>query len=160
MRRLFESSFRDPDYSDTLLGDLFGLTNFGVNLTRLRPGSVSALRHAHARQDEFIYIVEGTAILVTTLGETLLHPGMCAGFKAATGDAHHLINKTKADVVYLEVGNRSPGDAVAYPDDDMQRSYLRTGSGSSSIRTARLTDALLVARVSPEFLFRRSCILG
>ena len=34
------------------LGDHFGLTNFGVNLTRLVPGAVSALRHAHSRQDE------------------------------------------------------------------------------------------------------------
>ena len=29
------------------LGDLFGLTNFGVNLTQLAPGAVSSLRHAH-----------------------------------------------------------------------------------------------------------------
>ena len=62
------------------LGDLFGLTNFGVNLTRLFPGGQSALRHAHSRQDEFIYILEGTPTLVTDAGETLLRPGMCAGF--------------------------------------------------------------------------------
>ena len=38
------------------LGDLFGLTNFGVNLTQLAPGAVSSLRHAHTAQDELIYI--------------------------------------------------------------------------------------------------------
>jgi uncharacterized cupin superfamily protein len=102
------------------LGDLFGLTNFGVNLTRLPPGGISALRHAHARQDEFIYIVEGTPTLITDTGETPLHPGMCAGFKATTNNAHCLVNKTDADVLYLEVGDRFPGDAVTYPDDDLQ----------------------------------------
>lgn len=102
------------------LGDLFGLSNFGVNLTRLAPGAISALRHAHSKQDEFIYILEGRPILVTDAGETQLAPGMCAGFKAGTGDAHHLRNTTAEDVVYLEVGDRTPGDAGTYPDDDIR----------------------------------------
>jgi uncharacterized cupin superfamily protein len=102
------------------LGDLFGLTNFGVNLTRLLPGAVSALRHAHAKQDEFIYILEGNPTLVTNAGETPLGPGMCAGFKAGSGDAHHLVNHTHDDVVYLEVGDRTPGDSASYPDDDLK----------------------------------------
>ena len=102
------------------LGDLFGLTNFGVNLTRLDPGSSSALRHAHACQDEFIYVVEGAPTLVTNGGETLLHPGMCAGFKAGTSDGHHLVNRTESHVTYLEFGDRSVGDSVNYPDDDIQ----------------------------------------
>jgi uncharacterized cupin superfamily protein len=102
------------------LGDLFGLQNFGVNLTRLAPNAISALRHAHSRQDEFIYIVEGHPTLVTDAGETQLAPGMCAGFKAGTGDAHHLQNRTGSDVLYLEVGDRSPGDTGSYPDDDLQ----------------------------------------
>jgi len=101
------------------LGDPFGLTNFGVNLTRLQPGAVSALRHAHTRQDEWIYILEGNPTLITNTGETELSPGMCAGFKAATEDAHHLVNRSVADVVYLEVGDRTAGDCVTYPDDDI-----------------------------------------
>jgi uncharacterized cupin superfamily protein len=110
-----------------VLGDLFGLTNFGVNLTRLSPGGQSALRHAHGRQDEFVYMLEGEATLMTDAGETLLKPGMCAGFKAGTGDAHHLINRTKSDVVFLEVGDRSAGDAVSYPDDDVVAVYGSDG---------------------------------
>ena len=102
------------------LGDLFGLTNFGVNLTRLVPGAVSALQHAHSRQDEFIYILQGEPTLVTTAGETQLQPGMCAGFKAGTGAAHHLVNRTTTEVVYLEVGDRTAGDEGSYPDDDIQ----------------------------------------
>jgi uncharacterized cupin superfamily protein len=102
------------------LGDLFGLTNFGVNLTRLAPGAESSLRHAHARQDEFVYILEGRPTLVTNRGPTELAPGMCAGFKAGDGDAHHLVNRTSEDVLYLEIGDRTPGDSAIYPDEDMQ----------------------------------------
>jgi uncharacterized cupin superfamily protein len=109
------------------LGELFGLTNFGVNLTTLAPGGESALRHAHTRQDEFIYVLEGTPTLVTEAGETLLRPGMCAGFKAGTGDGHHLVNRSAGDVLYLEVGDRTAGDGANYPDDDIQAAL--DGSG-------------------------------
>lgn len=102
------------------LGDVFGLTNFGVNLTRLAPGAVSSLRHAHSRQDEFIYILQGNPTLHTDEGSTVLSPGMCAGFKAGTGNAHHLVNETSEDVVYLEVGDRTAGDEGYYPDDDIK----------------------------------------
>ncbi len=102
------------------LGDLFGLTNFGVNLTRLLPGGSSALRHSHAVQDEFVYILQGNPVLITDAGETQLAPGMCAGFKGGTGNAHQLLNRTSEEVVYLEIGDRSAGDAVTYPDEDLQ----------------------------------------
>jgi uncharacterized cupin superfamily protein len=101
------------------LGDVFGLSNFGVNLTRLAPGAISALRHAHSRQDEFIYILSGRPVLRTDAGETQLSPGMCAGFKAGTGNGHHLVNRTSDEIIYLEVGDRSGGDLVTYPDDDI-----------------------------------------
>ena len=101
------------------LGDLFGLTGFGVNLVRMAPGGRSALRHAHSHEDEFIYVIEGEAVLVTDRGETPLCAGMCAGFKAGSGDAHQLVNRSNADVLYLEAGARIAGDTVAYPDDDI-----------------------------------------
>lgn len=101
------------------LGDAFGLGNFGVNLVRLAPGAVSALRHAHTLQDEFIYILSGQPTLFTGSGETILRSGMCAGFRHGTGDGHHLVNNTQEIVIYLEVGDRTPGDAVSYPDDDI-----------------------------------------
>ncbi len=103
-----------------VLGDLFGLTNFGVNLTRLRPGAISALRHAHSKQDEFIYVLKGRPVLVTNVGETKLEPGMCAGFRAGTGDAHHLVNRSEEDVLYLEIGDRTAGDNAVCPDDDLR----------------------------------------
>lgn len=110
------------------LGDLFGLRNFGVNLTTLAPGAWSALRHAHAKQDEFVYIVEGSPTLVTDAGETALQPGMCAGFPAGTSDAHHLQNRTDKPVVYLEIGDRTPGESASYPDDDLAVVMAADGS--------------------------------
>ena len=100
------------------LGDVFGLRNFGVNLTRLVPGSESALLHRHSRQDEFVYILSGEATLVTDRGSVTLSAGMCAGFPAG-GQAHHLVNRGEADVLYLEIGDRTAGDAVEYPQDDL-----------------------------------------
>ena len=102
------------------LGEHFALSNFGVNLTTLAPGGSSALRHAHSRQDEFIYIVSGQPTLHTDAGLGRLAPGMCAGFKAGSGNAHRLVNGTDTDVTYLEIGDCSPGDAAFYPDDDLQ----------------------------------------
>lgn len=106
------------------LGDLFGLANFGVNQTTLHPGAVSALRHAHVKQDEFVYILSGRPILVTDEGRTSLEPGMCAGFRAGTGNAHHLVNETAEPVVYLEIGDRTPGEGVTYPDDDIAATWV------------------------------------
>ncbi|MDR7093556.1 cupin domain-containing protein [Hydrogenophaga laconesensis] len=108
------------------LGDLFGLRNFGVNLTTLAPGAVSALRHAHSRQDEFIYILTGHPTLLTDEGATPMAPGMCAGFPAGTGNGHQLLNETGEEVRYIEVGDRSEGDAASYPDDDLM-AVLREG---------------------------------
>lgn len=101
------------------LGNALGLKNFGVNLTTLKPGSASALRHWHLKQDEFIYVVSGELVLVTELGEQVLTAGMCAGFPAGKADGHHLVNRSARLAVYLEVGDRTPGDGAEYPDDDL-----------------------------------------
>jgi len=101
------------------LGDVFGLKSFGVNLTKLAPGGESALLHQHSKQDEFVYILQGEPTLITDDQETKLCPGMCAGF-AAKGVAHQLVNRTDSDVVFLEVGDRTPGDEGSYPRDDIK----------------------------------------
>ncbi len=101
------------------LGDPFGLKNFGVNLTILAPGGESALMHSHSRQDEMIYILQGHPTLVTESGDTGLEPGMCAGFPAQ-GEAHQVVNRTGQNVVMLEIGDRSAGDEVRYPADDLK----------------------------------------
>ena len=84
---------------------------------------MSSLRHAHSRQDELVYILEGEPTLVTNDGETQLLPGMAAGFKAGSLDAHHLVNRTDRDVVYLEIGDRAARDTVVYPDDDIRAAF-------------------------------------
>jgi uncharacterized cupin superfamily protein len=101
------------------LGDAAGLKNFGVNLTRLDPGAESSMRHWHVKQDEFIYVIEGEATLVTEAGRQTLTPGMAAGFPAGTADGHQLVNETGRPVVYLEIGDRAPGDGATYTDVDL-----------------------------------------
>lgn len=109
------------------LGEHFGLTHFGVNLTHLLPGSVSALAHSHSQQEEFIFVLEGTPTLVLGQEEFVLQPGDCYGFKAGTGLAHQLINRTEAGVTYLEIGDRTEGDEVEYPNDDLKATQLPNG---------------------------------
>ena len=77
------------------LGNVAGLTQFGVNLTRLKPGAASALRHWHENEDEFVYVLEGELVLIENDGETVLQPGDAAGFKAGVPNGHHLVNKTQ-----------------------------------------------------------------
>jgi len=101
------------------LGDAAGLTQFGVNLTRIAPGAASALRHYHEHEDEFVFVLEGELVLVENEGETVLKAGDCAGFKAGSGNAHRLVNRSDRDAVYVEVGTRSPHERVHYPDDDL-----------------------------------------
>jgi uncharacterized cupin superfamily protein len=110
------------------LGDLFGLRNFGVNLATLIPGAVSALRHAHSKQDELVYVLAGQPTLVTDAGDTQLQPGMCTAFPAGTGNAHMIVNRTETDCVYLVVGDRSAGDEAVYPDDDLAASTTADGA--------------------------------
>ena len=100
------------------LGDLFGLKNFGVNLTRMAPGAVSSLHHSHTRQDEFLYVLEGEPTLLTDGDKVKLAPGMCAGFPA-NGPAHHLENRTDKEVLVLEIGDRVADDQLLCPNDDL-----------------------------------------
>ena len=92
------------------------MQNFGVNYTVLQPGAVSALRHAHSRQDEFIYVLSDTPTLYTDEGATVLQPGMCAGFRSGTGNAHRLVNASDQEAVYLEVGDRNTAPLLAGPE--------------------------------------------
>ena len=101
------------------LGDVAGLTQYGVNILRLPPGAWSSQRHWHTEQDEFVYIVTGEVVLVTDAGEEILKAGDCAGFKAGDKDGHHLQNRSSADVLLLEIGTRTASDSGEYSDIDM-----------------------------------------
>jgi uncharacterized cupin superfamily protein len=102
------------------LGDAFGLSQFGVNLVEMPPGSWSSQRHWHSHEDEFVYVVSGELTLVTDAGEQLMGPGMVAGFPAGRTDGHHLINRSGKPAVYLEIGTRVAEDEVVYSDIDME----------------------------------------
>jgi uncharacterized cupin superfamily protein len=113
------------------LGDAAGLTQFGVNLVTLHPGTWSAQRHWHSHEDEFVYVLEGEAVLITDRGEETMRAGDCAGFKAGDRDGHCLQNRSSADVVFLVVGARHPDDGGEYPDIDMKFTGNRyAGKGS------------------------------
>ena len=101
------------------LGNAAGLDQFGVNLTTLKPGAASALRHWHEKEDELVFVLEGEVVLIEDGGETVLKPGDAAGFKANTPNGHQLINKTDRDAVYLEIGTRCKHERVDYPDVDL-----------------------------------------
>ena len=123
-----------------ILGDLFGLKNFGVNLTRLAPKAMSALRHAHSRQDEFVYVLEGRPTPVTDEGRTQLAPGMCAGYRSGTGNAHHFVNETSEDVVYLEIGDRSLAGASSTPTTTCSSRSSMARAGSRTRMALRTSD--------------------
>ena len=101
------------------LGIAAGLDQFGVNLTTLKPGAASALRHWHEREDELVYVLEGEVVLIEDEAETVLKPGEAAGFKANVRNGHHLVNKSNRDAVYLEIGTRSKHERAEYPDVDL-----------------------------------------
>jgi len=109
------------------LGNAAGLAQFGVNLSRLRPGAASSQRHWHAHEDEFVYVLDGELVLVEDGGETVLGPGDAAGWKAGVPNGHCLINRTERDAVYLEIGSRAPREVATYPDIDMRAERDDTG---------------------------------
>ncbi len=122
----YPSPYNEPcmDRSKAILGDVFGLTQFGVNLVTLAPGAWSSQRHWHKNEDEFVYIVEGNITLSDDDGDHLLAPGMCAGFKANTGNGHCLKNLTDKPALYLEVGTRTSNEVATYSDIDMMVSVI------------------------------------
>lgn len=116
------------------LGDHVGLKNFGVNLTRVEPGAQSSARHAHAKQDEFIWVLEGEVVLETNEGPQTLRAGMCAGFPAGCGNAHRFVNNTDKDVLLLVVGDRTPFDEIDYPDID---NHAKAGADGKYVFTKK-----------------------
>ncbi len=111
------------------LGDAAGLTQFGVNLVTLPPGSWSSQRHWHTHEDEFVYVLEGEAVMVTDAGEEVVRAGDCAGFKAGVKNGHCFQNRSNAPVKLLVAGSRSEDDAGEYPDLDMKFLSDRDGGG-------------------------------
>ena len=82
----YPAPFGDPlaGREKRALGDALHLTQFGVNLVTLAPGSWSSQRHWHANEDEFVYVLEGEVTLVTDAGEQTLGRAWRRAFRPAT----------------------------------------------------------------------------
>ena len=119
---LYPAPFHEPCINRIrkALGDAGGLSQFGVNLLRLPPGAWSSQRHWHSGEDEFVYVLEGEVVLIDDAGEHVLRAGDCAGFPKGDGNGHHLLNRSGADALCLEIGSRAPGDKVVYSDIDLK----------------------------------------
>jgi uncharacterized cupin superfamily protein len=113
------------------LGNAIGLDQFGVNICTLKPGAASSLRHAHEREDELVYMLEGEVVMVEDHGETVLRPGDAAGWKANSGIHHHLINRSDRNAVFLEVGTRAQHERATYTDADLI--VVRDANGSRAL---------------------------
>ncbi len=116
------------------IGDAGGITQFGVNLTRLKPGAASALRHWHETEDEFVFVLEGALVLVEDAGETPLKAGEAAAFPAGARNGHQLVNRSAADAVYLEIGTRTKTDRVTYVDQGVDLLAVNDGGGWRYLR--------------------------
>ena len=120
--------------SKVALGDLGGLDQFGVNLTRLAPGAASAHKHWHAEEDELVYMLEGEAVLVEDNGETVLRAGDVATFKAGVINGHMLVNRSSAEAMFLEVGTRSRSEVSSYTDPDVDLKMVKTEGAWTAYR--------------------------
>ena len=121
-------------YKQIKVGDLGGLTQFGVNKTILPTNSATAMRHWHEEEDEFVFIISGSAILVDKDGEHEMNAGDCATFKAGDNNGHAIVNKSNEDVVLLEVGTRSQKDIVHYTDKDLINDVDRTQTKQNTFK--------------------------
>ena len=121
-------------YKQIKVGDLGGLTQFGVNKTILPTNSATAMRHWHEEEDEFVFIISGSAILVDKDGEHEMNSGDCATFKAGDNNGHAIVNKSNKDVVLLEVGTRSKKDIVHYTDKDLINEVDRTQTKQNTFK--------------------------
>ncbi len=130
-----------PPYRDAVAGRSWravaaagGLTQFGANLVTLAPGSWSSQRHWHSAEDEMVVMLAGEAVLVEDGGETLLHAGDIATFRAGDANGHHLQNRTAEPVIFVAIGTDRPAqDECHYPDIDMFWSE-RTGFTTKASR--------------------------
>jgi uncharacterized cupin superfamily protein len=138
---LIESTGYPPIYAEIVkgrakrrLGDAAGLSQFGVNITTLRPGAASAHRHWHRNEDEFVYVISGELMLVEDSGETLLRAGEAAGFQAGVPNGHQLVNRSRVDAIYLEVGARARTEEVVYTDPGVDMKGVNDGAGWKFLR--------------------------
>lgn len=126
-------------FSAELFSDTGGLTQFGAFTETLPLGAQSSELHWHDHEDEFVYLISGTLVLVegdeTGITETIMQAGDASSFKAGVATGHSLINRSDAAATYLVVGTRAHHDQWHYPlkDEHIERHgkkrVVRNGKG-------------------------------
>lgn len=98
------------------LDQMVGLKNTRIRVVRLASGNVASLYHSHTCEEEWVYILQGQAVLEIEETEHLLGPGDFAGFPAPTAP-HQLRNPFQKTVICLMGGSRTVVDMADFPRD-------------------------------------------
>ena len=106
--------------SSQRLGALGGLTQFGVNIVTLEPGTIASLQHWHLNEDEFAMVLEGTLVLLEDGCDIPMEPGDCAAWKAGVPVGHRFENRSDAQARFLIVGSKAETEVATYTQVDMK----------------------------------------
>jgi uncharacterized cupin superfamily protein len=115
------------------IGNMFGITNFGMNITTIQPNGTSSIVHYHTNQDEMIYIISGTATLTLYYDtnndandanqkykEIQMSMGESMGFPAGRKVGHSIRNTSNTEpLIMIEIGDRTPADTAIYPEPNI-----------------------------------------
>lgn len=96
------------------LSDRVGMQRAQLGLGRIPPGRESFVPHAHSAQEEFVFILEGTAEMEIDGERVAVGPGDYVGFPV-DGAVHQLYNTGTSDLIYLMGGERTPTDMARFP---------------------------------------------
>jgi quercetin 2,3-dioxygenase len=108
-----------------LLSRTAGLARVAVNLAWIPPGKESAIFHVHHREEEWVYVLEGTGVAEVDDAEHAVGPGDFLGYPPGT--AHHLRNTGTTDLLVLEGGEVIPDvDVADFPR--LRRRLVRVGT--------------------------------
>ena len=96
------------------LSNRVGMQRAHLNLARVPPGKESFIYHAHAVQEEYVYILSGNGTAEIGDERFAVGPGDYMGFPI-DGVGHHLINTGDEYLVYLMGGERGGVEVASFP---------------------------------------------
>ena len=99
----------------TQLARSVGLKRTGVNLVRVPAGKESFVYHSHQHEEEWIYLLSGTAIARIDGVEYSVSAGDFIGFPAPSV-AHQLRNPGPEELIYLVGGENREFDVAEFPE--------------------------------------------
>lgn len=107
----------DRELYGRALCDVGGTSKIGFGIVELSPGCNTLPGHYHTKEEEHLYVLEGTGTL--HLGNETYHliKGSYVNFPAGQEVTHYLSNESDEPLIYIMVGERLEDDEVVYPDD-------------------------------------------